>query len=716
MGNVVALPNRSRLEAALSLAKQGIFVFPVHSVNSLKQCTCGQACGRAGKHPWTKNGFKDATDDPKIITGWWIEHPEANIGIACGRSRLVVVDVDPRNDGDNGVVELQRVHGELPPTLTALTGGKGWHYYYRVPDGMERVRSHVPIQGVEIKADGTYIVAPPSSHLLGEYVWDSGQPEEICIAPFWLCEIPKRADSTSGPPVDSVMGKAFIAAGMAGQSLGASKMAVRCPWENEHSCGQSFDSSTVVFGPSGPSKLGWFHCSHASCQARAPSSKELQVLVLEALPVEAVQEAKRGVKGGESAARAVGAAAPWESSIKYAKNGDPMPLAGNLQVCLENMPDWRGCVVYDEARDTCIWAKTPPDIPGMRTPLEGDKLDDYAWVYVGHWFALRRGVTFAKDAVQDVLVSAAKSRPINSLQSHIEAMEWDGCMRIDRWLSAYCSAEDNPYTRFVGQSWLISAIARAFRPGCQADHTLILEGQQGTGKTSVFRVIGGDWYMSFSARNLDDKDAKMSIHSAWIAEIGELAALQHGEMAKIKDFLTQLTDKYRPPYGRHFIERSRRVVFGGSTNEDDYVRDPTGARRFWPVRTGHIDLDALVRDRNLLLAEAHYAYRNGVQWWPDRNARELLGMLSMQQEQRLAPEPWESIIKDRVRLSLERAGSEAPVFTTDEGLTWVGVDPGKRTQADARRVGSIFRRLGYERLHLIEPTSNLRVWRWVKLV
>jgi len=703
-----------RLDSALKLAREGFHVFPVHSVTAQKTCSCGVACGRVGKHPRTKHGFKEATRDEVQIKDWFRGWPDANIGIACGPSRIVVIDVDPRNDGETGLVELQRVHGDLPRTRMVCTGGGGWHYYFAYPDGIDSVKSQVPVQGVEIKAAGAYVIAPPSGHVSGSYIWDSGQGDELAPAPYWIVDLPVKAQGKSGPPIDGLMGRAFVACGMQGPALGPTKMSVQCPWEHEHTGGTRFDSSTVVFGPSGGAMLGWFHCSHAHCQARSQASggaRGFQKVVLDALDPAAVSQAKKSIKGAEQAARALEPRQEWENSIKWTSKGDPAPEAGNLQVMLENMPEWRGTVVYDEARDKILWARTPPDIPGMRTPLEGEELSDAAWVYVSHWFSIRRFVTFKKDAIQDVLVTSAKARAINSLRNHLDAITWDGKRRLNTWLTDYCGAASGLYTQFVGRAWMVSTVARAFVPGCQVDHVLVLEGKQGMGKTSVFRILGGDWYTSFSVSRIDDKDARMHLHTAWIVEIAELASLQYSDMVKAKAFLTERIDRYRPPYGRFMLEQPRRCVFGGSTNESDYIRDATGARRFWPVKVDRIDLEGLARDRNQLIAEAIDAFKSGVKWWPLAHEAALLGMLEEQQESRMATDPWEQILSQRYATSPK--GSEIQPATLYD---LCGLDRAKQDRAAASRIGAIMRKMGFERTRTtLGGDSQVLAWIWIRL-
>ena len=159
-------------------AAMGWAVLPVHSIKN-GTCTCRKKarCPSPGKHPRTRHGVKDATKDPKRIRGWWSKWPDANVGIATGKiSSIVVVDVDPRNAGNDAVKQLESRLGKLPSGPRAKTGGGGQHLFFAYPGG--KLRQH-RVGGVDIKSDGGYIVAPPSFHSSGGcYRWQAS-PENI---------------------------------------------------------------------------------------------------------------------------------------------------------------------------------------------------------------------------------------------------------------------------------------------------------------------------------------------------------------------------------------------------------------------------------------------------------------------------------------------------------------------------------------------------------
>ena len=151
-------------------------------------------------------------------------------------------------------------------------------------------------------------------------------------------------------------------------------------------------------------------------------------------------------------------------------------------------------------------------------------------------------------------------------------------------------------------------------PGCQVDHVLILEGEQGLGKTSGFASLGGEWFSDSLPGDLHSKDAAMHLRGNWIIEMPELGQLSKSDVESTKSFLSRRHERFRPPYGRTEEHYPRQCVFGGTTNQRVYFKDETGNRRFWPVRVDRVDLASLQADRDQLWAEAVHAYRAKVPW------------------------------------------------------------------------------------------------------
>jgi predicted P-loop ATPase len=159
--------------------------------------------------------------------------------------------------------------------------------------------------------------------------------------------------------------------------------------------------------------------------------------------------------------------------------------------------------------------------------------------------------------------------------------------------------------------FLISMIARVFNPGCKVDHLLVLGGTAGSEEVHRCGILGGRWFSDAMPDITHGKEGQRAPRGKWLIEVGEMHAMGRAEATLLKSFITRTTERYRPPYGRMEIVQDRQCVFIATTNESAYLKDATGGRRFWPVKVGAIDTDALARDRDQLFAEALVAFGRG---------------------------------------------------------------------------------------------------------
>lgn len=697
-----SIRSASLLKHALAYAKRGWHVFPCYEVSlPTGACACGNPrCGNPGKHPRIAGGFKAATTDEAQIREWWRKWPLANLAIATGASRLAVVDVDPRNHGDETIAQLQQQHAQLPETPRAATGGMGEHHVFSWPTDRE-IRGGVLGLGVDLKADGGYIIAPPSAHYSGRsYSWDAGaHPSDIPAheVPKWVANLVgskrTRQYESSGGVTDGFLGAAFDELGWLGRDLGPGKAAAYCPWEGEHTGGARFDSSTVIFAPTKGYRVGWFWCSHSHCQ-----HKRTMADVLAMLPQDAKQRATARLKldpqydpSTEEKQRLEvrqfdpnSSSEDWVKSLRRNQEGGITKDAGNASLLLANLPEWRGCLEYDGFADRVRWARPCPEMPGFAPPRPGSDLADHHVLYARQWLAKFRGISFSKTDIQDALESAAKLNHIHPVRSYLDSLVWDRKPRAATWLSTYLGAASDEYTHAVGRWWLISAIARIYQPGCQADHLVVLEGDQGSGKSTAVRALGGDWFLA-NLPDITNKDAAAVLQGHWITEIGELDAFRGAAGTRVKDWVTRTVDSFRPAYGRFTVRRPRSCVFIGTTNEAHYLTDATGARRFWPVQVGSVDRERLTLDRDQLWAEARCYFEAGEPWWP---SAELAPLLREQQEERFVIDEWER------RIATWVVANDG--FTVGDVLgAALSLEPSKWDKPLQSRVGICLRRLGY---------------------
>ena len=188
---------------------------------------------------------------------------------------------------------------------------------------------------------------------------------------------------------------------------------------------------------------------------------------------------------------------------------------------------------------------------------------------------------------------------------YLDGLKWDGTPRLRQWLTTYLGAEASELNSAIGTNMLVAAVRRVRKPGTKFDTIVVLEGDQGSGKSSAIAILAGREYFSDQDILALDARAQMeALEGVWMYEISELAGMRMGDVEKIKAFASRWEDRARPAYGRFRENRPRRCIFVGTTNAKEYLRDQTGNRRFWPVATTTIDLAALEQDRDQLWAEA----------------------------------------------------------------------------------------------------------------
>jgi len=251
--------------------------------------------------------------------------------------------------------------------------------------------------------------------------------------------------------------------------------------------------------------------------------------------------------------------------------------------------------------------------------------------------------------VDHAVEAVAAERPYWPVRQYLDGLPaWDG---VDRSLCTYLGVVRTEYTEWVCAAWLRSCVARGMVPGCQVDHVLVLEGPQGTAKSTALRDLAGgdgDWFGEFTANPRDSKAVGEQLQGKWIVEIAELDRYTRlYSESEIKSVVTRRVDDYRTAYGRHAEPRPRTAAAAASTNRGEYLTDYTGNRRYWPIVTGEIDLDALRTDREQVWAQALSEYRDGVPWWPA--TAELKALVRTEQATRLVTDGWGKAIRAWVR-------------------------------------------------------------------
>jgi predicted P-loop ATPase len=325
--------------------------------------------------------------------------------------------------------------------------------------------------------------------------------------------------------------------------------------------------------------------------------------------------------------------------------------------------------------------------------------------------------TFRLDVTKGLIMEALQikcmERAFDPVLDYLTSLRWDGTPRLDRWLVNYCDAEDTEYARAVGRKVLVAAVRRVRVPGCKFDYLMVLEGPQGAGKSSALALLAGgaENFSDAPVLRLRDKEQQEATGGIWIYEIAELAG-KHIDVEHVKQFLSKSVDAARAAYGHGRTDQRRRCVFVATTNNDQYLKDATGNRRFWPIKVGEqIDLDGLRDDRDQLWAEAAAAEASGEALViPEA----LWAVAAEATEGRMEHDPWSDILEERL-LVLEAAAASGKPLTTklfcrgedEKGPHWrvatsyllddvLGLPVMKQTQWQLKRLAAAMRRIGWD--------------------
>ena len=737
-----------KLEAALAYGRMGWRIFPCHSVvqgPAGPACSCGHAdCKSPGKHPRTRRGLREASADERQIRSWWAKWSDANIALATGGG-LAVIDIDGEA-GSSEFKALVATHGAVPETLTASTG-RGLHLVFSTRDGNFQIRNSAR-GNVHVRGEGGYIIVAPSQHISGRtYSWVRKVP--IAEMPKWLREWSQGFEISTRSPVSN---------------LGLGPLPAHLANRNQRDITSTAQESLkAIWSPSEQARLisalsaippvqydTWFTVGMA-LQAlgweRSDGTDigftiwdEWSQLYPDKYSLGACEDKWKSFGRSDRAGVTLGTVYHlarqhgWNGGLEPRPNVQaPQHLNGHATTGLALPAAFSGpqAIIFPDVnesglpRATMTNAKVAISALGVscrydlfhnRMLVAGEliskwnstELSDHVTAMLRDMIRYRYGFDPNKANTQDACETLCLQHRFDPVLDYLDSLQWDGTPRLDTWLARYLGAPHTELNTAIGSLVLIAAVRRARSPGTKFDQIVVLEGKQGRGKSEAIRILAGS--ENFSDQKIlgvDDRKQQELTEGVWLYEIAEMTGLRRAEVEHVKAFVSRTVDRARPAYGRYTVAQPRRTVFFGSTNQDVYLQDDTGNRRFWPVATGFIDLAALARDRDQLWAEAGVREAAGQSHvLPER----LWAIAGEEQESRSMVDEWLVPINDYIALKGLTHCTVLDVLTDNQFLQMQASQVGQKEQ---NRAAGVLRSLGFVRRQKRLP-SGKRIWHYEK--
>jgi putative DNA primase/helicase len=333
--------------------------------------------------------------------------------------------------------------------------------------------------------------------------------------------------------------------------------------------------------------------------------------------------------------------------------------------------------------------------------------------------------SIARAALTEAIQTVAHTRRFHPVREQLQGLKWDGKTRIDKWLVHVLGESPeslNPamleYLQIVGRCWLLGMVNRVMQPGCKFDYCPVLEGVGGLRKSTMVEILAGSQFYSDTPFEVGrGKEAQEQVQGLWVYEIAEMTHFSKAEVGAIKAFISSKVDRYRVAYGSTVGSFARQCLLVGTTNENTYLRDRTGNRRFWPTPVRHvINTEWLIKYRDQLLAEAYALYLLDTPYTPtpEQERRLFVPM----QESRLV----ETAVLSELLYVLTRppmpTGIQSVVNTLTDFVTIaqltlaLGVDAAKSSPALEAQIRGWLDHEGWERIK--KQVNGARAWGYMR--
>ncbi len=591
-----------------------------------------------------------------------------NLGLVL-LENILIIDVDPRNFGTSN--PLEKLKKDLNIDILALntfivkTGsGEGYHIYLKKPPGTEIRKNIKEYPGLDFLSKGNYVVGIGSTNkdTKIEYKTYNGSPTKLLNAPTSILTLIQKAKQQKAPKEEkgkkgyndskqtqSRYTEYLLRADPAIEGAGGDLVTYKVAAE-----GRDLNLSPAVTH----ALIMKFY--NESCSPPW-DPEQLQIKINNAYKY------ANGAAGSKDPTQQFDATpAPPETSLPFDMND------GKVKKTLHNLVLYfRGA--ESKLTGTLAFNEFTQDITIINPPpwevQIGSSWEDADAIQCKYYLSSEKKYEANINTVHEAALVVAKERSYHPVKDYLNSLTWDnkpflGDKNTPGWLTTFAGVPDSPYVRDVSAKVLAAAVARIFNPGVKFDTMLILEGPQGKYKSTMWEVMAGDWYAELHNFDPQNKDIINDMQGSWFIDSGELRCVKKADVDALKGFLSRRTDKARLAYARTSKEFPRQSIFVGTTNpgvDNEYLRDTTGNRRFWPVTIGTILIDALRERKDQLWAEAVVRYKGGEDLWlSDETSANLA---ALEQHKRLVSDPWAEPIREWLDATGLHQATPAQIYT-----------------------------------------------------
>lgn len=650
---------------------------------------------------WTDNQSTDGD-----ITRW---QRDTDLGI-CIQTRLVrAIDIDIEDPTASRLVRdcVELMAGELPVRFRPDSGKCLLAFKIEGRYSKRIIRTERGI--IEFLANGQQFVAVGTHPKGARYEWEGGIPDSVpyltaeefetvwsaLIAAFAVSSTEVRspvrpiAQRQAEDADDDVL--AFLE--RTGRVLSfdvQGRAHIECPWSHEHTSGGGEDDTSTSYFPRGVGgfEQGHFKCLHAHCAERTDGD------FIEAF----------------------GYVADEFSVVDGSAEPRPLPAflrdrQGRIECTIYNMR-----MALERSDLTGVELRYDTFKAGIMLAPDGTEqwraFGDNDYVNLGERLERIGFKSVNRQLLRDVVAAVAMAQKFDSAQLWMSTIEWDGVPRVERFWPRYFNTEDSAYTRSCGMYTWTALAGRVLEPGVKADMAPILVGGQGVGKSTGVAAMSPhpDFFTEISFTE-KEADRARRLRGKLVGEIGELRGLHTKEMEEIKAWISRTREEWVPKFFEFLSNFDRRILFIGTTNQDEFLADETGNRRWLPMRVGAVDVAAIKQDCLQLWAEGAWLFGNGgVAYHQAQN------LADAEHAEYTLTDPWDDAVH---RWLNEDTDMDAPgvkraerPFTVGEVIDHaLGFSAQKVTRSDQMRVAKILTRLGFVKAQFMRDGRNTKGWR-----